>query len=376
MRPRKIPLVLGNVDAFALPFSDQRWRRHGYARQVICTLCSSSVHLFLVVAGAIRISLVRVRRSARFSRRVAASHILGNRFGGGIDPEAFAPSSIGFGKMLVRLYAISEVERLHQHLEAKSIAAASGAPRRPGRRRLWTDAERRDRRARYCAAAYRSRRGRELTDAGQPVAAAVASQAAATIRDDLRAEYDRAQPRGTPRSRSGWAASLEFGAAMTTSTAPVAGVGNRPPVSAGRQPVEVEVFDPADDAHRLRVDGVAWSDIALATGYSSPAVCPMAVTAYLQKAAVRRTPEQQHAALQVELDRLDALQRGCWQAATTGEVKSAQLALKIIVERAKLLGLDQIPEDAQPRTIVIGGSEQEYIAGLKRVIAGTESTPP
>jgi hypothetical protein len=50
----------------------------------------------------------------------------------GIDPEAFAPSSIGFGKMLVRLYAISEVECLHQHLEAKSIAAASGAPRRPG----------------------------------------------------------------------------------------------------------------------------------------------------------------------------------------------------------------------------------------------------
>jgi hypothetical protein len=68
------------------------------------------------------------------------------------------------------------------------------------------------------------------------------------------------------------------------------------------------------------------------------------------------------------------LQRGCWPAATTGDVKSAHLAVKIIVERAKLLGLDQIPEDAQPRTLVIGGTEEEYIAGLKQVIAGREST--
>jgi hypothetical protein len=135
------------------------------------------------------------------------------------------------------------------------------------------------------------------------------------------------------------------------------------------------VFDPADEAHRLRIDGIPWSDIAISTGYASAAVCQMAVTAFLQKAAVRRTPEQQHAALQLEVDRLDTLQRGCWQAATTGEVKSAQLALKIIVERAKLLGLDRVPEDAQPQTIVIAGSEEEYIAGLKQVIAGSKSTP-
>jgi hypothetical protein len=127
------------------------------------------------VAGALGVSTATLRRLA------------------GIDPESFAPSSIGFGKMLVRLYAMAEVDRLHEHLEAKSIAAASGSPRRPGRRRLWADAERRDRRARYCAAAYRSRRGRELADAGAYVAAAVASQAAATIREDLRAEYERAQ---------------------------------------------------------------------------------------------------------------------------------------------------------------------------------------
>jgi hypothetical protein len=162
---------------------------------------------------------------------------------------------------------------------------------------------------------------------------------------------------------------------MTTSKLPAKRIAKRERIMAP-QLVEVEVFDSAHQAHRLRVDGLPWSEIAVSTGYSSPAVCQMAVTAFLQKAAVRRTPDQQQAALQLELDRLDALQRGCWHAATKGEVKSALLALKIIEVRAKLLGLDQIPEDdAQPRTIVIGGSSAEYIAGCKRVIAGTQSTP-
>jgi hypothetical protein len=138
--------------------------------------------------------------------------------------------------------------------------------------------------------------------------------------------------------------------------------------------VEVEVFDPAYEAHRLRVTGATWADVAVATGYSSGAVCQLAVTAYLQKAALTRTPEQQRAALQTELDRLDELQRTCWPAATNGDLKAAHLALKIIVERAKLLGLDRPQEDAgAQQTLVIGGTSEEYIAGLKAVIAASGS---
>jgi hypothetical protein len=138
--------------------------------------------------------------------------------------------------------------------------------------------------------------------------------------------------------------------------------------------VDVEVFDPAHEAHRLRVTGAAWSDIAAATGYSSGAVCQLAVTAYLQKAALMRSPEQQRAALQTELDRLDELQRTCWPAATNGDLKAAHLALKIIVEGAKLLGLDRQPEDArEQQTIVIGGTSDEYIAGLKAIIGAGDS---
>jgi DNA helicase-2/ATP-dependent DNA helicase PcrA len=67
----------------------------------------------------------------------------------------------------------------------------------------------------------------------------------------------------------------------------------------------------------------------------------------------------------------------CWPAATNGDVKAGHLALKIIVERAKLLGLDRQAEDTrEQQTVVIGGTEAEYIAGLKRVIAETESPQP
>jgi hypothetical protein len=111
-----------------------------------------------------------------------------------LNPDNFAPdSTTRFGKMLVRLYTMAEVNRLHAHVEAKAAAGEPGSARRPGRPRLWTDAERQDRRARYCAAAYRNRRARALVDAGEDAAASVANRAAATIRDDLRAEYERAQ---------------------------------------------------------------------------------------------------------------------------------------------------------------------------------------
>jgi len=63
-----------------------------------------------------------------------------------------------------------------------------------------------------------------------------------------------------------------------------------------------------------------------------------------------------------------------WPAATNGDLKAAHVALKIIVERAKLLGLDRQAEDArEQQTIVISGTSDEYIAGLKAIIGAGDS---
>ena len=53
---------------------------------------------------------------------------------------------------------------------------------------------------------------------------------------------------------------------------------------------------------------------------------------------------EQHRTL--ELTRLDALQVGLWDKATSGDVKAVHAVLRIIEQRSRLLGLDK-PEAAQ-----------------------------
>jgi hypothetical protein len=57
--------------------------------------------------------------------------------------------------------------------------------------------------------------------------------------------------------------------------------------------------------------------------------------------------------LQLELDRLDALQMGTWDAAMAGDIASANVLLRIIEQRVGLLGLERSkPEARPPRTVV------------------------
>jgi hypothetical protein len=82
--------------------------------------------------------------------------------------------------------------------------------------------------------------------------------------------------------------------------------------------------------------------------------------------------EKMHAdAVNAECDRLDALQASYWAEALGGHVASAMVVLKIIAQRARLLGLETATPNvtANLNTLVVGGSEQEYIAALARAQA-------
>ena len=48
----------------------------------------------------------------------------------------------------------------------------------------------------------------------------------------------------------------------------------------------------------------------------------------------------------LELERLDALQRSCWDAALEGDIASVDRVLKVIAARVRLLGLDQNTDKA------------------------------
>src|SRR5215831_16673960 len=82
-----------------------------------------------------------------------------------------------------------------------------------------------------------------------------------------------------------------------------------------------------------------------------------------------RTREAMHNdAVNAEVSRLDRLQAAYWEDAIGGDLPSAQFCLRVIQERSKLQGLEnpQANIQTQMNTLVIGGTQEEYIAALRR----------
>ena len=117
----------------------------------------------------------------------------------------------------------------------------------------------------------------------------------------------------------------------------------------------------------LRHEGYVWREIATMVDMSIAGV----VKAY--KRALMRHPIatiEEHREL--ELDRLDNLQRTYWQPAVNGNLRAADYVLRVIDKRAKLLGLDA-PLKVQAEVVTYDGSnldaEVERVARL--IEAGT-----
>jgi hypothetical protein len=131
----------------------------------------------------------------------------------------------------------------------------------------------------------------------------------------------------------------------------------------------------ADQAHRLHLSGMSWTDVAAEAGYVSGRVAALAVDKWLQKIAITQAPEHRRQALQLELDRLDALQAAFWPAAMEQDRHAAEVVLKVIARRCKVMGFDRPDETTAsvPRTVVITGTTDEYVTGLQALIAETET---
>src|SRR5215472_1944981 len=106
-------------------------------------------------------------------------------------------------------------------------------------------------------------------------------------------------------------------------------------------PVRVIARDRAYQAHRPRLAGADWAEVADRTGYADGRVAALAVTAFLQKTAVEQGPEHRREVLRQELDRLDALQFAYWPAAVNGDHNAANIVLKCIDRRCTVLGFDR-----------------------------------
>jgi hypothetical protein len=118
----------------------------------------------------------------------------------------------------------------------------------------------------------------------------------------------------------------------------------------------------------LALAGYCYEDIAAAVGYANRGTAWNVVMEALR----RETVEGIALYRQVELARLAALQTAHWSAATCGtDTKAAELVLRAIAQRIKLLGIEGPSDtDGATRTIVISAGAGDYARELQAIAEG------
>lgn len=127
--------------------------------------------------------------------------------------------------------------------------------------------------------------------------------------------------------------------------------------------VPPEQFDKENKVLELRRAGETWERIAAAVGYANASGAQKAY----QRVVTRVQRESVDEIRDLELDRLDRLQRAYWTPAVVErDRRSAELVLKIMDRRARLMGLDA-PSKVQAEVITYDGN-YDYDADIERII--------
>lgn len=159
---------------------------------------------------------------------------------------------------------------------------------------------------------------------------------------------------------------------MTPRKPAVPGTGTKSARVRRRLNAVPEVFDPAYEAWKLRQQGLAWIEVAKQTGYATTPAAKLAVSTFLQQANLERATEQRAEALQLSIDRYEAVINAYWSAAVTErKAEAAAVILRAMAQsdRVQRLAEDEISVTA-PRTIVIAGTPEAYVAKLQAVVEG------
>lgn len=126
-------------------------------------------------------------------------------------------------------------------------------------------------------------------------------------------------------------------------------------------------------AQQLRTSGHDWKEIAEMAGYAGVGAAKVSVQTYLQRAALAMNSERKEATLELEMSRLDSIIKAYWPTAMAGEVKHAELILRVITQQSRMLGLEELSTKSEQgaKTIIIAGSTVEYAEALKQVVAAS-----
>lgn len=150
------------------------------------------------------------------------------------------------------------------------------------------------------------------------------------------------------------------------------------------EPIAVpeEVVTAAEQAyrcHRMRVDGYSWEQIAQVEHYPSAGAAKYDVDRYLDEGKALVVESSQREMLALEVARLDSLQLALWKKAMGGHVQSVNAIVNIVMNRARLVGMDanRPGEDANtPRTLVVPVDGEGFLQALQQAAEPTVGTQP
>lgn len=133
--------------------------------------------------------------------------------------------------------------------------------------------------------------------------------------------------------------------------------------------VEVELVESkAEAAYRMVRAGKSLSDVAQHLGYGSGEAVHHAITHRVATDGAFMAPGRRQSILEMELVRLEELREHHYEAAMTGDLRSAEILLKIHDRVVKVVGGDKLDTETQQHTVlVVGGKEADYLQSLKEL---------
>ncbi|GAA4123618.1 hypothetical protein GCM10022415_28950 [Knoellia locipacati] len=110
------------------------------------------------------------------------------------------------------------------------------------------------------------------------------------------------------------------------------------------------------------LQGKTYQEVADEQGYSSRG----AVHRVVQQTLAQEQAETIDELRTLELARLDSLQRAFYPAATAGDLKAAEMVLKVMAQRSRLLQLERVggPEPVTEHPVLVGGTKEQFLAAL------------
>lgn len=118
-------------------------------------------------------------------------------------------------------------------------------------------------------------------------------------------------------------------------------------------------------AYQLRLAGTSWSEIAARLHYQNGSKARYSVELLIKKASDAADEDRKQEILELELDRLDALQNAVWGMALSGDIKAVEAVLKVMSHRARILSLGEETRGNQISTVIV--SDSNYVEALKEL---------